>query len=119
MLTFVGHYTNPKRVVAHPEYLEVLKEKLGLTTIDAAAREGFVFGCDIYMPSLSMLVGHRYSDYKKFCVHQSPDLVDGKAVLVSEDDWSSIQETLYLLSIPGMRASIVEGLSNFPEAFVK
>jgi PHD/YefM family antitoxin component YafN of YafNO toxin-antitoxin module len=29
---------------------------------------------------------------------------------VSEDDWRAIQETLYLLSIPGMRASIIKGL---------
>ena len=35
----------------------------------------------------------------------------GNAVLVSEDDWRSIQETLYLLSIPGMRESIRKGLS--------
>ena len=35
-----------------------------------------------------------------------------KAVLVSEDDWRSIQETLYLLSIPGLRESIVEGLKT-------
>ncbi|MEJ2745107.1 MAG: type II toxin-antitoxin system Phd/YefM family antitoxin [bacterium] len=34
------------------------------------------------------------------------------AVLVSEDDWRAIQETLYLLSIPGMRASIVKGLKT-------
>ena len=34
------------------------------------------------------------------------------AVLVSEDDWRSIQETLYLLSIPGMRESIQEGLKT-------
>ncbi len=34
------------------------------------------------------------------------------AVLVSEDDWSAIQETLYLLSIPGMRESIREGLAT-------
>ena len=34
------------------------------------------------------------------------------AILVSEDDWSAIQETLYLLSIPGMRESIREGLST-------
>ncbi len=32
------------------------------------------------------------------------------AVLVSEDDWNAIQETLYLLAIPGMRESIREGL---------
>ena len=34
------------------------------------------------------------------------------AVLLSEDDWRSIQETLYLLSIPGMRKSIQKGLST-------
>lgn len=31
------------------------------------------------------------------------------AVLVAMDDWRAIQETLYLLSIPGMRASIRKG----------
>ncbi|MEQ9306183.1 MAG: type II toxin-antitoxin system Phd/YefM family antitoxin [Marinoscillum sp.] len=34
------------------------------------------------------------------------------AVLVSEDDWRAIQETLHLLSIPGMRESIKEGLNT-------
>jgi prevent-host-death family protein len=34
------------------------------------------------------------------------------AVLVSEDDWRSVQETLHLLSIPGMRESILEGMST-------
>jgi prevent-host-death family protein len=34
------------------------------------------------------------------------------AVLVSEDDWRSIQETLYLLAIPGMRESIIKGLKT-------
>lgn len=32
------------------------------------------------------------------------------AVLISEDDWRAIQETLYLVSIPGMRESIRRGL---------
>jgi prevent-host-death family protein len=36
----------------------------------------------------------------------------GGAVLVSEDDWRAIQETLYLLSIPGMRESIIKGLKT-------
>jgi prevent-host-death family protein len=36
----------------------------------------------------------------------------GNAVLVSEDDWRSIQETLHLLSIPGMRESIIEGMET-------
>lgn len=35
-----------------------------------------------------------------------------RAVLVSEEDWRSIQETLYLLSIPGMRESIRKGLKT-------
>jgi prevent-host-death family protein len=34
------------------------------------------------------------------------------AVLVSEADWASVQETLYLLSIPGMRESIRAGLAT-------
>lgn len=44
-----------------------------------------------------------------------PVLITGKrnsAVLVSEEDWSAIQETLYLLSIPGMRESIQRGLKT-------
>lgn len=42
-----------------------------------------------------------------------PITITGKrnnAVLVSEDDWFAIQETLHLMSIPGMRESIKEGL---------
>ena len=34
------------------------------------------------------------------------------AVLLSESDWVSVQETLYLLSVPGMRESIREGLAR-------
>jgi antitoxin YefM len=34
------------------------------------------------------------------------------AVLVSEDDWRSIQETLYLSSIPGMREKVIDGLNT-------
>jgi len=44
-----------------------------------------------------------------------PVLITGKrgnAVLISEDDWRSIQETIYLLNIPGMRDSIREGLTT-------
>jgi antitoxin YefM len=36
----------------------------------------------------------------------------GNAVLVSEDDWRAVQETLYPVSIPGMRESILEGLAT-------
>lgn len=44
---------------------------------------------------------------------QDPVLITGKrgnAVLVSEEDWRSIEETLHLLSIPGMRESIRKGM---------
>lgn len=36
----------------------------------------------------------------------------GNAVLVPEEDWRAIQETLYLLSLPGMRQSVVKGLKT-------
>jgi prevent-host-death family protein len=39
----------------------------------------------------------------------------GNAVLISEDDWRAIQETVYLLSIPGMRRSIRAGLKTSVE----
>lgn len=35
-----------------------------------------------------------------------------KAILIAEEDWSAIQETLYLLSVPGMRESIREGMET-------
>lgn len=44
-----------------------------------------------------------------------PIQITGKqanAVLVSEEDWRAIQETMYLLAIPGMRESIREGLQT-------
>jgi len=44
-----------------------------------------------------------------------PVLITGKrgnAVLLSEDDWRAIEETLYLLSVPGMRESIREGMTT-------
>ncbi|RKT43530.1 type II toxin-antitoxin system Phd/YefM family antitoxin [Thiocapsa rosea] len=46
--------------------------------------------------------------------HQ-PLLISGKrnsAVLVSAEDWEAIQETLFLLSVPGMRESIREGMKT-------
>jgi len=46
--------------------------------------------------------------------HQ-PIFISGKrtvAVLLSEDDWKAIQETLFLLSVPGMRESIKEGMAE-------
>ncbi|GAB4168234.1 MAG: hypothetical protein Kow0020_01510 [Wenzhouxiangellaceae bacterium] len=45
----------------------------------------------------------------------TPLVITGKrntAVLLSEDDWRAIQETLHLLSIPGMRESIRDGIAT-------
>jgi len=39
----------------------------------------------------------------------------GNAVLVSEADWQALQETLFLVSIPGMRESILEGMATPPD----
>lgn len=36
----------------------------------------------------------------------------GNAVLVSEEDWNAIAETMHLLSVPGMMESIKEGLNT-------
>jgi len=36
----------------------------------------------------------------------------GNAVLIGEDDWRAVQETLHLLSVPGMRESILEGMAT-------
>lgn len=36
----------------------------------------------------------------------------GNAVLLAEDDWKAINETLHLLSVPGMRESIQEGMAS-------
>ena len=44
-----------------------------------------------------------------------PIKITGKrssAVLVAEEDWRAIQESLYLVSIPGMRESIRAGLAT-------
>ena len=46
-------------------------------------------------------------------VSHQPLLITGKrnsAVLVSEEDWNAISESLYLTSIPGMRKSLREGM---------
>ena len=46
--------------------------------------------------------------------HEPVQITGKKAnvVLISEEDWRSIHETMYLLSVPGMRESIVEGLQT-------
>ena len=55
-------------------------------------------------------------------ISHHPVQIEGKrhsAVLVGEEDWRAIQETLYLLSIPGMRESIRKGLKTPASQCVK
>ena len=46
--------------------------------------------------------------------HEPIQITSGvsNGVLIAEEDWRAVQETLYLLSIPGMRESIREGMST-------
>jgi len=51
-------------------------------------------------------------------ISHEPVKITGKrtnAVLVSEEDWNAIQESIYLLSVKGMRESIREGLATLIE----
>ena len=48
-------------------------------------------------------------------VNHQPVVITGKrgnAVLLAEDDWHAINETLHLLSAPRMRESILEGMQE-------
>ena len=69
------------------------------------------------MPTLSATEARTklYRLIDQTSVSHEPIVITGKrgnAVLLSEDDWRSVQETLYLLHIPGMRESILEGLAT-------
>ncbi len=47
--------------------------------------------------------------------HGEPMLITGKranVVMISEEEWRGIQETIYLSSIPGMKDSIIEGMKT-------
>jgi prevent-host-death family protein len=69
------------------------------------------------MPTLSATEARAklYNLIDQTSATHEPVLITGKrgnAVLIAEDDWRSIQETIYLLNIPGMRESIREGLAT-------
>ena len=51
----------------------------------------------------------------KVALSHEPIVITGKrhnGVLISEDDWRAIEETLYLASIPGMVESVREGMAT-------
>ena len=63
-----------------------------------------------------------YRLMEETAVTSEPIQITGKrtnAVLLAEDDWRAIQETLYLLAVPGMRESILEGLQTQLEECVE
>lgn len=65
--------------------------------------------------SISEARAKLYGLVDEIASEHKPITIKGKrasAVLVSEEDWEAIQETLYLTSIPGMRESIKEGLET-------
>ena len=63
-----------------------------------------------------------YTLVDTIAVQHEPVQIIGKrhnAVLISDEDWQAINETLYLISIPKMRNSIVEGLKTPVKKCVK
>jgi antitoxin YefM len=65
--------------------------------------------------SASQARSNLYRLLDKVTASHRPIQISGKrsnGVLISEEDWESIQETLYLLSIPGMRESIRKSLKT-------
>ncbi len=57
--------------------------------------------------NLTALVGEAVASHEPIHIAAGTD----NAVLIAEAEWNSIEETLYLLSVPGMRESIREGIS--------
>ena len=48
----------------------------------------------------------KYNEQLNICTKE------GNAVLLSEEDYSGIMETLYLVSVPGMREKIMDGMKE-------
>jgi antitoxin YefM len=72
------------------------------------------------MPSLTATEARKrlYSLVDEVKESHEPIQIVGKrnsAVLISEEDWRAIQETLFLMSVPGMRESLKKGLETPPE----
>jgi len=65
--------------------------------------------------TVSQARSNLYKLLDKAAASHEPIQITGKrnnAILISEDDWRAINESLYLLSIPGMRESIQKGLKT-------
>ena len=89
---------NRSRLTERTQYGTLLDEVNAMTTLTASKARAMLY----------KLLDQAASSHE-------PIQITGKrtnAVLVSEEDWRSIQETLFLLSIPGMRESIRKGLKE-------
>ncbi len=80
-------------------------------------RKAYAFPYDTRMKTVtaSKARANLYRLIEETAQSSEPVQITGKrtnAVLVSEGDWRAIQETMYLLSIPGMRESIREGIAT-------
>jgi antitoxin YefM len=76
------------------------------------------------MPTLtaSQARSNLYRIIDEAATNHEPVIITGKrnnAVLISAEDWAAIQETMYLLSVPGMRESILEGLQTSTDECAK
>ncbi len=77
-------------------------------------------------PNTTLTVSHArtklYRLLDETAASHQPVLITGRranAVLISEEDWRAVQETLHLLSIPGMRGSIRKGMATPIDACAK
>lgn len=72
--------------------------------------------------SVSEAQSRLYDLIDETLLSHKPIVIAGKqanAVLISEEDWEAVQETLYLLSVPNMKESILEGLRTPMEECTK
>ncbi|MDB4251141.1 type II toxin-antitoxin system Phd/YefM family antitoxin [Amylibacter sp.] len=66
-------------------------------------------------PNITEARANLYKLIDDMKVNHEPLVIMGKrgnAILMAEDDWNGINETLHLLSVPGMRESILEGMQE-------
>ena len=68
-------------------------------------------------PTQKSLRAFRSADVKRYVLQKWQGELRRRdnAVLVSEEDWNAMAETLHLLSVPGMRESIKEGMETLIE----
>lgn len=72
--------------------------------------------------SASVARANLYRLIDEIASSNEPMRIAGKrnsAVLVSDEDWASIEETLFLFSVPGMRESIREGMKTPPSSCLR